>query len=206
MPTREEKARASTSWRVFWPPSVPAARRPRALARLGNKEGLRRIQAEVARQGHSHFDLKLAHAVKYDAVSRWLLRHLPPAQEGYMIKLGGDKPGAADSTNQACQEKATTPRLEGAGAGGPADSAGQPHRRDASANEASSPSTPLWTPQAVEAAAAASWANRAPPAGLLALKLATLWENPGPKGLRVLDTGTERVSGETVAGNRTIAY
>ena len=179
---------ASTSWRVFWPPSVPVPKRARALARLGNKGGQRRIQAEVARQGHSHFDLKLAHAVKYDAVSRWLLRHLPPAPEGDMIQLGGDKPGAADSTNQACQDKASAPRLEGEGAGGPADSAGQPHRRDASANEASSPSTPLWTPQAVEAAAAASSTTRAPPAGLLALKLATLWENPDPKGPRVLDT------------------
>ena len=122
------------------------SKRPRALSRLGNKEALRRIQAEVARQGHSHFDLKLAHAVKYDAVSRWLLRHLPPAQEGYMIKLGGDKPGAADSTNQACQEEATAPRLEGEGPGVPADSAGQPHLCDASANVASSPAQPECTP------------------------------------------------------------
>ena len=206
MPTRKEKARASTSWRVFWPPSVPVAKRPRALSHLGNKDGLRRIQAEVTRQGNSHFDLKLDHAVKYDAVSRWLLRHLPPAREGYTIKLGGDKPGAADSTNQACQEEATAPRLEGEGAGVPADSAGQPHLRDASANVASSPSQPLCTPQAVDSVAAASSTTRAPPAGLLALKLATLWDNPDPEGLRVLDTGTKRFSGETSVGNRTITY
>eukprot|EP00974_Lingulodinium_polyedra_P133919 11227504-Lingulodinium_polyedra.AAC.1 len=67
MPTREEKATASAYWRVFWPPSVPVARRARALARLGDKDGPRRIQAEVARQGTSHFDLKLDRAVKYDA-------------------------------------------------------------------------------------------------------------------------------------------
>ena len=104
---------ASTSWRVFWPPSAPVAKRPRALSRLGDKDGLRRIQAEVVRPGNHHFDLKLDRAATYDAVSRWLLRHLPAAQEGYTIKLGGDKPGAAESTNQACQEEATAPRLEG---------------------------------------------------------------------------------------------
>eukprot|EP00974_Lingulodinium_polyedra_P006981 662058-Lingulodinium_polyedra.AAC.1 len=71
-----------------------------------------------------------------------------------MIKIGGDKPGAADSTNQAFQEEATVPRLEGEGAGVPADSAGQPHLRDASANVAPSPCTPLCTPQAVDSAAA----------------------------------------------------
>ena len=73
----------------------------------------------------------------------------------------------------------------------PAVSAGQPHMCDASANVASSPSQPLCTPQAVESAAAAPSTTRAPPAGLLALKLATLWDNPDPKGLRVLDTGGE---------------
>ena len=93
---------------------------------------------------------------------------------------------------KSARRKATTPRLEGAGAGGSADSAGQPHRRDASANEASSPSTPLWTPQAVEAAAAASSTTRAPPAGLLALKLATSWGNPDPKGLRGAGRGWAR--------------
>ena len=169
---------ASTSWRVFWPPSAPVAKRPRAWSRLGDKAGLRRIRAEVARQGNRHFDMKLDHAVTYDAVSRWLLRHLPPAQEGYTIKLGGDNPGTADSTNQACQEEATAPRLEGEGAGVPADSAGQPHLRDASAHVESSPSQPECTPQAVDSAAAASSTTRAPPAGLLALKLATRWEHP----------------------------
>ena len=197
---------ASTSWRVFWPPSVPAATRPRALPRLGDKDGLRRSQAEVVRQGNSHFGLKLDHAVKYDAVSRWLLRHLPPAQEGYTIKLGGDKPGAADSTNQACQEEATAPRLEGEGAAVPDDSAGQPHLRDASANVASSPSQPECTPQAVDSAATASSATRATPAGLLDLKLATLWDNPDPEGLRLTDTGKKSFRGEPHAGIMTITH
>ena len=86
MPTRAEKATASTRWRVFWPVGLAATKKAKALSDTLAPTGSRLNKVQVSDKGSSFFDLDLDRPVKYDAVNKLLMKRIPSSDEGFTIK------------------------------------------------------------------------------------------------------------------------
>ena len=68
MPTRAEKATASTRWRVFWPVGLSATKKAKALSDTLAHTGSRLNKVQVSDKGSSFFDLDFDRPLKYDVV------------------------------------------------------------------------------------------------------------------------------------------
>ena len=86
MPTRAEKATASTRWRVFWPVGLSATKKAKALSDTLAHTGSRLNKVQVSDKGTSFFDLDFDRPVKYDVVNRLLMKRIPSSDEGFTIK------------------------------------------------------------------------------------------------------------------------
>ena len=168
MPTRAEKATASTRWRVFWPVGLSATKKAKALSDTLAHTGSRLNKVQVSDKGSSFFDLDYDLPVKYDVVNRLLMKQIPSSDEGFMIKL---RAASGETEPETLEDRDPCDNSTG---GAPSPSAVAPHAAPASGTSAIA-----LTPPVVPSAACAS---RPPPAGLLALKLATLWRSPSPQG------------------------
>ena len=182
MPTRAEKATASTRWRVFWPVGLAATKKAKALSDTRAHTGRRLNKVQVSSKGTSFFELDFDNPVKYDAVNKWLMPRIP--DEGFTIQRladnGETKPETVEDMKSAFLD--ANPAAS-AGDRDPCNNsprgAPSPSAVTAHAAPASGTSAIALTPPVVASAACAS---RPPPAGLLALKLATLWRSPSPQG------------------------
>ena len=184
MPTRAEKATASTRWRVFWPVGLSAAKKAKALSDTlaqykcrPRVTGSRLNKVQVSDKGSSFFDLDFDRPVKYGVVNRLLMKRIPSSDEGFTIKLraanGETEPETNLDANPAAWAGDRDPCDNSTG-GAPSPSAVAPHVAPASGTSAIALTPPV--------VASAACASRPPPAGLLALKLATLWWSPSPQG------------------------
>lgn len=184
MPTRAEKATASTRWRVFWPVGLAATKKAKALSDTLAHTGSRLNKVQVSDKGTSFFDLDFDRPVKYDAVNKLLMQRNPSSDEGFTIKLraanGETEPETLEDmmsahldANPAAWAGDRDPCDNSTG-GAPSPSAVAPHAAPASGTSAIALTPPV--------VASAACASRPPPAGLLALKLATLWRSPSPQG------------------------
>ena len=174
MPARAEKATASTRWRVFWPVGLSGTRRRTHLCRPKGWGRLNKVQ--VSDKGTSFFDLDFDRPVKYDVVNRLLMKRIPSSDEGFTIKRMEtleDMMSAHLDANPAARAGDRDPCDNSTG-GAPSPSAVAPHAAPASGTSAIALTPPV--------VASAACASRPPPAGLLALKLATLWWSPSPQG------------------------
>ena len=135
-------------------------------------------------QRHQFFDLDFHRPVKYDAVNKLLMQRIPSSDEGFTIKLraanGETEPDTLEDmmsahldANPAAWAGDRDPCDNSTG-GAPSPSAVAPHAAPASGTSAIALTPPV--------VASAACASRPPPAGLLALKLATLWRSPSPQG------------------------
>ena len=86
MPTRAEKATATTRWRVFWPVGLTAAKKAKALSDTLAQTGKRRNKVQVSEKGASFFDLDFDRPIKYDAVNKLLMQRIPSSGKGFTIK------------------------------------------------------------------------------------------------------------------------
>ena len=125
--------------------------------------------------------------VKYDAVNNLIMKRIPSSDEGFTIKLRAangeteletlgtleDMMTAHLDANPAASAEDRDPCDNSTG-GAPSPSAVAPHAAPASGTSAIALTPPV--------VASAACASRPPPAGLLALKLATLWRSPSPQG------------------------
>ena len=185
MPTRAEKATASTRWRVFWPVGLAATKKAKALSDTLVHTGRRLNKVQVSDKGSSFFDLDFDRPVKYDAVNKLLMKRIPSSDQGFTIKRRAangetepetlEKMSAHLDANPAARAGDRDPCDNSTG-GAPSPSAVAPHAAPASGTSAIA-STPL-----SPVVASAACASRPPPAGLLALKLATLWWSRSPQG------------------------
>ena len=184
MPTRAEKAKASTRWRVFWPVGLAATKKAKALSDTLAHTGKRLNKVQVSDKGTSFFDLDFDRPVKYDAVNKLLTKRIPCSDEGFTIKLraanGETEPETLEDmmsahldANPAAWAGDRDPCDNSTG-GAPSPSAVAPHAAPASGTSAIALTPPV--------VASAACASRPPPAGLLALKLAALWRSPSPQG------------------------
>ena len=184
MPTRAEQATASTRWRVFWPVGLAATKKAKALSDTLAHTGSRLNKVQVSGKGTSFFDLDFDRPVKYDAVKPLLMKQIPPSDEGFTIKLraanGETEPETLEDmmsahldANPAAWAGDRDP-CDNATGSAPSPSAVAPHAAPASGTSAITLTPPV--------VASAACAPRPPPAGLLALKLATLWRSPSPQG------------------------
>ena len=189
MPTRAEKATASTRWRVFWPVGLSGTKKARLSDTLAHKRWrwhswLNKVQ--VLDKGSSFIDLDFDRPLKYDVVNRLLMKQIPSSDEGFTIKLraanGETEPETLEDmmsahldANPAAWAGDRDPCDNSTGSA-PSPSAVAPHAAPASGTSAIA-STPL-----SPVVASAACASRPPPAGLLALKLATSWRSPSPQG------------------------
>ena len=182
MPTRAEKATASTRWRVFWPVGLSATKKAKALSdtlahyKCRPKGWGRLNKVQVSDKGSSFFDLDFDRPVKYDVVNRLLMKRIPSSDEGFTIKRMEtleDMMSAHLDANPAAWAGDRDPCDNSTG-GAPSPSAVAPHAAPASGTSAIALTPPV--------VASAACASRPPPAGLLALKLATLWRSPSPQG------------------------
>ena len=176
MPTRAEKATASTRWRVFWPVGLAATKKAKALSDTLARTGSRLNKVQVSDEGTSFFDLDFDRPVKYDVVNTLLMKRIPSSDEGFTIKLraanGETEPETLEDRRSAFL--GATPAASAGDRGPCGNSTGG--AAPASGTLAIAP-TPLRA-----AVASAACATRPPPAGLLALKLATSWRSPSPQG------------------------
>ena len=135
-------------------------------------------------QRHQLFYLDFDRPVKYDAVNKLLMKRIPSSDEGFTIKLraanGETEPETLEDmmsahldANPAAWAGDRDPCDNSTG-GAPSPSAVAPHAAPASGTSAIALTPPV--------VASAACASRPPPAGLLALKLATLWRSPSPQG------------------------
>ena len=168
MPTRAEKATASTRWRVFWPVGLSATKKAKALSDTLAHTGSRLNKVQVSDKGTSFFDLDFDRPVKYDAVNRLLMKQIPSSDEGFTIKL---RAASGETEPETLEDRDPCDNSTG---GAPSPSAVAPHAAPASGTSAIALTPPV--------VASAACASRPPPAGLLALKLATLWWSPSPQG------------------------
>ena len=184
MPTRAEKATASTRWRVFWPVGLATTKKAKALSDTLAHTSSRLNKVQVSDKGTSFFDLDFDRPVKYDSVNKLLMKRMPSSDEGFTIKLRaanwetepevlGDMMSAHLDANPAAWAGDRDPCDNSTG-GAPSPSAVAPHAAPASGTSAIALTPPV--------VASAACASRPPPAGLLALKLATLWRSPSPQG------------------------
>ena len=162
MPTRAEKAAAGTRWRVFWPVGLTAAKKAKALSDTRAHTVKRKNKVQVSEKGASFFDLDFDLPVKHDAVHKLLKPRIPSSGKGFTLKHRA----ANGETEPETLEYSPRAFLDAA----PAASAGD--LAPASGTLAIAP-TPL-----LAAVASAACASEPPPAGLLALKLATSWRSP----------------------------
>ena len=172
MPTRLEKATASTRWRVFWPVRLPSTKKAKALSNTLADTGSRLNKVLVSDKGTSFFELEYERPIKYDAVHKLLMKRMPSSDEGFTIKPMEsleDMMSAHLAANPVAWAGDRDPGDNSTG-GAPSPSYVAPHAAPASGTSAT-----VLTPVVVASAACAS---RPPPAGLLALKLATLWTSP----------------------------
>ena len=168
MPTRAEKATASTRWRVFWPVGLSATKKAKALSDTLAHTGSRLNKVQVSDKGSSFFDLDFDLPVKYDAVNRLLMKQIPSSDVGFTIKL---RAASGETEPETLEDRDPCDNSTG---GAPSPSAVAPHAAPASGTSAIALTPPV--------VASAACASRPPPAGLLALKLATLWWSPSPQG------------------------
>ena len=168
MPTRAEKATASTRWRVFWPVGLSATKKAKALSDTLAHTGSRLNKVQVSDKGTSFFDLDFDRPVKYDVVNRLLMKQIPSSDEGFTIKL---RAASGETEPETLEDRDPCDNSTG---GAPSPSAVAPHAAPASGTSAIALTPPV--------VASAACASRPPPAGLLALKLATLWRSPSPQG------------------------
>ena len=149
-------------------------RRPRRCRTRWRAHGQSAEQGAGVGQRHQFVDLDFDRPVKYDAVNQLLMKRIPSSDEGFTIKLRA----ANGETEPETLEDTMSAHLDAHGrcstGGAPNPSAVAPHAAPASGTSAIA-----LTPDVVASAACAS---RPPPAGLLALKLATLWRSPSPQG------------------------
>ena len=168
MPTRAEKATASTRWRVFWPVGLSATKKAKALSDTLAHTGSRLNKVQVSDKGSSFFDLDFDLPVKYDVVNRLLMKQIPSSDVGFTIKL---RAASGETEPETLEDRDPCDNSTG---GAPSPSAVAPHAAPASGTSAIALTPPV--------VASAACASRPPPAGLLALKLATLWWSPSPQG------------------------
>ena len=137
-------------------------------------------------QRHQFFDLDFDRPVKYDVVNKLLLKWIPSSDEGFAIKLraanGETEPETLEDmmsafldANPAASAGDRDP-CNNSPRGAPSPSAVTAHAAPASGTSAIASTTRY------PVVASAACASRPPPAGLLALKLATLWRSPSPQG------------------------
>ena len=119
-------------------------------------------------QRQQFFDLDFDLPVKYDVVNRLLMKQIPSSDEGFMIKL---RAASGETEPETLEDRDPCDNSTG---GAPSPSAVAPHAAPASGTSAIALTPPV--------VASAACASRPPPAGLLALKLATLWWSPSPQG------------------------
>ena len=172
MPTRAEKATASTRWRVFWPVGLAATKKAKALSDTLAHTGSRLNKVQVSDKGTSFFDLDIDRPVKYDADNKLLMKQIPPSDKGFTIKLraanGETEPETLEDmmsahldANPAAWAGDRDPCDNSTG-GAPSPSAVAPHAAPASGTSAIALTPPV--------VASAAGAYRPPPAGLLALR------------------------------------
>ena len=171
MPTRAEKATASTRWRVFWPVGLSGTKKARLSDTLAHKRWrwhswLNKVQ--VLDKGSSFIDLDVDRPLKYDVVNRLLMKQIPSSDEGFTIKL---RAASGETEPETLEDRDPCDNSTG---GAPSPSAVAPHAAPASGTSAIALTPPV--------VASAACASRPTPAGLLALKLATLWRSPSPQG------------------------
>ena len=77
MPTRAEKATASTRWRVFWPVRLAATKKAKGWKNTLAHTGSRLNKVLVSDKGNSFFDLEYDRPIKYDAVNKLLMKRMP---------------------------------------------------------------------------------------------------------------------------------
>ena len=172
MPTRAEKAAAGTRWRVFWPVGLTAAKKAKALSHTLAHTGKRLNKVQVSEKGASFFDLDFDRPVKYDAVNKLFMQRIPSSGKGFTIKHRAANGETEPETLEDRRRRSTT-RAASAGDRGPCgNSTGGAAPASGTLAIAR---TPLYA-----AVASAACASRPPPAGLLALKLATSWRSPSP--------------------------
>ena len=70
MPTRAEKAAASTRWRVFWPVGLAKTKKTEELSDTLAHTGHRLNKVQVSDKGTSFFDVDFDSPVRYDAANR----------------------------------------------------------------------------------------------------------------------------------------
>ena len=140
--------------------------------------------AGVGQRHQFFFDLDFDRPVKYDAVNKLFMKRIPSSDEGFTIKLraanGETEPETLEDmmsahldANPAAWAGDRDPCDNSTGSA-PSPSAVAPHAAPASGTSAIALTPPV--------VASAACASRPPPAGLLALKLATLWRSPSPQG------------------------
>ena len=160
---------------MFWPVGPVAKKQAKALSDTLTHTGSWLNKIQVSDKGASFIDLGFGRPVKYDAVRILFTRR--GSCEGFTIKRraanGETEPETNLDANPAAWAGDRDPCDNSTGSA-PSPSAVAPHAAPASGTSAIALTPPV--------VASAACASRPPPAGLLALKFATLWRSLSPQG------------------------